>query len=151
MGIEVTATGGYVLIRNVPGPGNPYGGMTLTGSEWQAFLAGARNGESDSTADFSGTVFLKRMWQAKTETAGDFMFCHSETIAPAFLPRMAGNQAGSRCRCATSVYTIGPILALRTPTRLAGKRTGERIQILRERKGLTRPVLAGLVGCLRAG
>jgi transcriptional regulator with XRE-family HTH domain len=29
---------------------------------------------------------------------------------------------------------------------LAGKRTGERIQILRERKGLTRPVLAGLVG-----
>jgi transcriptional regulator with XRE-family HTH domain len=29
---------------------------------------------------------------------------------------------------------------------LAGKRTGERIQILRERRGLTRPVLAGLVG-----
>jgi transcriptional regulator with XRE-family HTH domain len=29
---------------------------------------------------------------------------------------------------------------------LAGKRTGERIQVLRERKGLTRPVLAGLVG-----
>jgi transcriptional regulator with XRE-family HTH domain len=29
---------------------------------------------------------------------------------------------------------------------LAGKRTGERIQILRERKGLTRPVLAGLAG-----
>jgi transcriptional regulator with XRE-family HTH domain len=29
---------------------------------------------------------------------------------------------------------------------LADKRTGERIQILRERKGLTRPVLAGLVG-----
>jgi transcriptional regulator with XRE-family HTH domain len=29
---------------------------------------------------------------------------------------------------------------------LAGKRTGERIQSLRERKGLTRPVLAGLVG-----
>ena len=29
---------------------------------------------------------------------------------------------------------------------LAGKRTGERIQILRERKGLTRPVVAGLVG-----
>lgn len=29
---------------------------------------------------------------------------------------------------------------------LAGKRTGERIQIIRERKGLTRPVLAGLVG-----
>src|ERR1700753_933255 len=29
---------------------------------------------------------------------------------------------------------------------LAGKRTGERIQILRERKGLTRPVLAGLGG-----
>src|SRR5712691_778223 len=29
---------------------------------------------------------------------------------------------------------------------LAGERTGERIQILRERKGLTRPVLAGLVG-----
>jgi transcriptional regulator with XRE-family HTH domain len=29
---------------------------------------------------------------------------------------------------------------------LAGKRTGERIQILRERKGLTRPVLAGLIG-----
>jgi transcriptional regulator with XRE-family HTH domain len=29
---------------------------------------------------------------------------------------------------------------------LAGKQTGERIQILRERKGLTRPVLAGLVG-----
>ncbi|HEY1324479.1 MAG TPA: helix-turn-helix transcriptional regulator, partial [Streptosporangiaceae bacterium] len=29
---------------------------------------------------------------------------------------------------------------------LAGKRTGERIQILRERKGLSRPVLAGLVG-----
>jgi transcriptional regulator with XRE-family HTH domain len=29
---------------------------------------------------------------------------------------------------------------------LAGKRTGERIQILRERKGLTRPMLAGLVG-----
>lgn len=29
---------------------------------------------------------------------------------------------------------------------LAGRRTGERIQILRERKGLTRPVLAGLVG-----
>lgn len=29
---------------------------------------------------------------------------------------------------------------------LVGKRTGERIQILRERKGLTRPVLAGLVG-----
>jgi transcriptional regulator with XRE-family HTH domain len=28
----------------------------------------------------------------------------------------------------------------------AGKRTGERILILRERKGLTRPVLAGLVG-----
>ncbi|MEU2030311.1 helix-turn-helix transcriptional regulator [Nocardia amamiensis] len=28
----------------------------------------------------------------------------------------------------------------------AGKRTGERIQILRERKGLSRPVLAGLVG-----
>ena len=26
---------------------------------------------------------------------------------------------------------------------LAGKRTGERIQILRERKGLSRPVLAG--------
>ena len=33
-----------------------------------------------------------------------------------------------------------------TPDELAGKRTGERIQILRERKGLTRPVLAGLVG-----
>jgi transcriptional regulator with XRE-family HTH domain len=32
------------------------------------------------------------------------------------------------------------------PDDLAGKRTGERIQILRERKGLTRPVLAGLVG-----
>jgi transcriptional regulator with XRE-family HTH domain len=29
---------------------------------------------------------------------------------------------------------------------LAGKRTGERIRILRERKGLTRPTLAGLVG-----
>ena len=29
---------------------------------------------------------------------------------------------------------------------LNGKRTGERIQILRERKGLSRPVLAGLVG-----
>jgi transcriptional regulator with XRE-family HTH domain len=29
---------------------------------------------------------------------------------------------------------------------LAGKRTGERIQILRELKGLSRPVLAGLVG-----
>jgi transcriptional regulator with XRE-family HTH domain len=29
---------------------------------------------------------------------------------------------------------------------LADKRTGERIQILRERKGLSRPVLAGLVG-----
>lgn len=29
---------------------------------------------------------------------------------------------------------------------LAGKRTGERIQILRERTGLSRPVLAGLVG-----
>lgn len=29
---------------------------------------------------------------------------------------------------------------------LAGKRTGERIQIIRERRGLTRPVLAGLVG-----
>jgi transcriptional regulator with XRE-family HTH domain len=29
---------------------------------------------------------------------------------------------------------------------LFGKRTGERIQILRERKGLSRPVLAGLVG-----
>lgn len=29
---------------------------------------------------------------------------------------------------------------------LAGRRTGERIQILRERKGLSRPVLAGLVG-----
>ncbi len=29
---------------------------------------------------------------------------------------------------------------------LAGKRTGERIQILRERKGPSRPVLAGLVG-----
>src|SRR5262249_20267549 len=29
---------------------------------------------------------------------------------------------------------------------LAGKRTGERIQILGERKGLSRPVLAGLVG-----
>ncbi len=29
---------------------------------------------------------------------------------------------------------------------LAGKRTGERIQILRERRGLSRPVLAGLVG-----
>jgi transcriptional regulator with XRE-family HTH domain len=32
------------------------------------------------------------------------------------------------------------------PDELAGKRTGERIQILRERRGLTRPVLAGLVG-----
>ena len=32
------------------------------------------------------------------------------------------------------------------PDELDGKRTGERIQILRERKGLTRPVLAGLVG-----
>jgi transcriptional regulator with XRE-family HTH domain len=29
---------------------------------------------------------------------------------------------------------------------LAGRRTGERIQVLRERRGLTRPVLAGLVG-----
>lgn len=29
---------------------------------------------------------------------------------------------------------------------LSGRRTGERIQMLRERKGLTRPVLAGLVG-----
>src|SRR5712691_8123637 len=29
---------------------------------------------------------------------------------------------------------------------LAGKRTGERIQILRKRRGLSRPVLAGLVG-----
>ena len=29
---------------------------------------------------------------------------------------------------------------------LAGKRTGERIQILRERRGLSRPVLSGLVG-----
>lgn len=33
-----------------------------------------------------------------------------------------------------------------TPDELDGKRTGERIQILRERKGLTRSVLAGLVG-----
>jgi transcriptional regulator with XRE-family HTH domain len=33
-----------------------------------------------------------------------------------------------------------------TPDELAGKRTGERIQILRERKGFTRPVIAGLVG-----
>jgi len=33
-----------------------------------------------------------------------------------------------------------------TPDELDGKRTGERIQILRERRGLTRPVLAGLVG-----
>src|SRR6201996_2488269 len=33
-----------------------------------------------------------------------------------------------------------------TPDELAGRRTGERIQILRERRGLTRPVLAGLVG-----
>jgi transcriptional regulator with XRE-family HTH domain len=32
------------------------------------------------------------------------------------------------------------------PDELAGKRTGERIQILRERRGITRPVLAGLVG-----
>jgi transcriptional regulator with XRE-family HTH domain len=32
------------------------------------------------------------------------------------------------------------------PDELAGKRTGERIQILRERKGFTRPVIAGLVG-----
>src|SRR5215831_11413035 len=32
------------------------------------------------------------------------------------------------------------------PDDLAGKRTGERIQTLRERKGLTRPVLAGLAG-----
>jgi transcriptional regulator with XRE-family HTH domain len=32
------------------------------------------------------------------------------------------------------------------PDDLAGKRTGERIQILRERRGLSRPVLAGLVG-----
>jgi transcriptional regulator with XRE-family HTH domain len=32
------------------------------------------------------------------------------------------------------------------PDDLAGRRTGERIQILRERKGLSRPVLAGLVG-----
>lgn len=32
------------------------------------------------------------------------------------------------------------------PDDLAGKRTGERIRILRERKGLSRPVLAGLVG-----
>jgi transcriptional regulator with XRE-family HTH domain len=29
---------------------------------------------------------------------------------------------------------------------LEGRRTGERIQILRERKGLSRPVLAELVG-----
>lgn len=29
---------------------------------------------------------------------------------------------------------------------LAGKRTGERVRILRERKGLSRPILAGLVG-----
>lgn len=29
---------------------------------------------------------------------------------------------------------------------LGGKRTGERIEILRERRGLSRPVLAGLVG-----
>ncbi|MFD0686824.1 helix-turn-helix domain-containing protein [Actinomadura fibrosa] len=29
---------------------------------------------------------------------------------------------------------------------LAGRRTGERIQVLRERKGLSRPTLAGLVG-----
>ena len=29
---------------------------------------------------------------------------------------------------------------------LAGKRTGERVQILRERRGLSRPVLARLVG-----
>jgi hypothetical protein len=35
-----------------------------------------------------------------------------------------------------------------TPDELAGKRTGERIQIMRERKGLTRPVRAGLVGML---
>src|SRR5580693_2293274 len=32
---------------------------------------------------------------------------------------------------------------------LAGKRTGERIQILRERRGLSRPVLAGLIGIER--
>src|SRR5690242_12434391 len=32
---------------------------------------------------------------------------------------------------------------------LAGKRTGERIQVLRERRGLSRPVLAGLVGTSR--
>src|ERR1700761_5342771 len=32
------------------------------------------------------------------------------------------------------------------PADLAGKRTGELIQILRERRGLSRPVLAGLVG-----
>jgi hypothetical protein len=34
---------------------------------------------------------------------------------------------------------------------LAGKRTGERIQVLRERRGITRPVLAGLVGMSRLG
>jgi transcriptional regulator with XRE-family HTH domain len=33
-----------------------------------------------------------------------------------------------------------------TPDELDGKRTGERIQILRERKGLSRSVLSGLVG-----
>jgi transcriptional regulator with XRE-family HTH domain len=32
------------------------------------------------------------------------------------------------------------------PDDLAGKRTGERVQILRERRGLSRSVLAGLVG-----
>ena len=32
---------------------------------------------------------------------------------------------------------------------LDGLTTGQRIQILRERKGLTRPVLAGLVGKVR--
>ena len=39
-----------------------------------------------------------------------------------------------------------PYPGVMTRDELAGKRTGERIQILRERKGLTRPVLAGLVG-----
>ena len=34
---------------------------------------------------------------------------------------------------------------------LAGKRTGERIQILRERKGLSRPVLVKLAEALAVG
>ena len=86
------------------------------------------------------------MWQAKTETAGDFHVVLSQRDD---CPRSLSQDGGASRQTVPLRHLClhnWPYPGVATPDELAGKRTGERIQILRERKGLTRPVLAGLVG-----